>query len=376
MILYIVSKLWFSPYSDYSFRNSQKRLLAIMIFSVSILIAVGAIFSGFEQALQRYTVSGAKEVVLYMPFHEYAQVRKWVEEQPQVQNVVGYGRQMVRIACQNYEGFAMVTTDPKYHNDTALMSPLLFAQVAGCADVTVTGYDLSQIFPVPHEISIRYKVFPGLGGDMPLLIVSSGLYKKLGYNIRQNTMLSFKLPSDKDVRIFMQQGPYGHLHYVDMSQWGNDFAKALHVQKAIMWIVMGLMMVLALFQLKHFLEDVMDHQKMFWSLMCLHGVSHGLMVRIFCLFSAGFVGATMLFSIPVGVAIAAGMDPMIHFVEKLSGHIILDPEFFVLDHIPYHVTVGDIVAIESILAVMAIVCTLYALRGLYKVDVMLVLRNG
>ena len=376
MLLRIVSKLWFSPYKDQSFRNSQKRLLAIMVFSVAVLIAVGAIFSGFEQAISRWSHTRTKDIVLYSSQNEQHDMVQWLRDQKDIEHVEQYGRQMVSISCKGYVGLSMVIADPQYRHNTVLISPLVLQHIAGCQTLHITGYDLSQIFPIPHTMTVRYKVHTPLGNTAPLIIVSPAVYKALGYSTHNHTMAVVSIAKDNDIHAILSRGPYAHVRTMDMSVWQGDFAKALHSQKIIMWTVLGLILILALFQLKHFLEDIIDHQKLFWALMCLHGVSRRWLSQLFAVFVAGFVIVTIILSIPVGILLAALIDPLIHGIEAVSGYVILDPEFFILDYVPYAVTLWDILVVEGILCVMASFFTYRALRRIYNIDVMLVLRNG
>lgn len=376
MLFYILFQLWFSKYKDKTLKKTQRRLLTILILSVSVLVAVGAIFSGFEHELSSQLKSTTKEVVVYDSPENIQKFYDWLEGQPGVTERHKYGQQVIKVACEGRNSMALVLADPNYKHERVLVSPLALKLLKGCGQtLELTSYDLTQLFPMPRTIEVKYSASHQIQTPIPTIIVSPKTYERLGYSADSIThWLSFRVPSNKNVVMWLYRWP--SLQILDTSQWSEDFSKAIFSQKIMMWLVMGLLLVSALFQLKHVLEDMLNQQSKFWSLMCLHGTSRRWISLLFSLYISGFIFVTVLLSIPVGLVIAYAMNPLVQGVERVTGLSILDPQFFITDHIPVAIAWQDILFIECSVCVMAAIFTFLALRSRKNLDIMKVLRNA
>lgn len=378
MLFYILKRLWFSPYKDITLKKTQRRLLAILVFSVSILIAVGAIFSGFEHEINKSFDSTTKEIVLYDNPEAIDKIYNWLNDQSDVSQVQRYGRQIVKVSCEDRHSMALIMAEPKYKHRKALVSPLLLKMLGDCNEsIELVSYDLTQLFPIPTTLKLNFTLANNLPNQIPIIVVSKETYEKLGYNTHDDTQwLSFRVPKNKNVVMWLHYAQHFSSRILDMSQWSHDFTKAIFSQKILMWMIMGLMMLSALFQLKHILEDMLNQQKKFWSLMALHGVSQRWISILFSLYIAGLIAFTVCLSIPLGLLIAYSMNPLVGWIETMTGFLILDPQFFITDHIPVLVSWRDILIIECSVCLMATVFTILALRKRNNLDIMEVLRNA
>lgn len=370
--------MWFSKHKDITLKKTQRRLLAILILSVSILIAVGAIFTGFELELRQSLTSHTKEVVAYGQGEEINQSYQWLKSQSDVTQLQRYGQNIIRTSCDDKQSMALIMTDPKYKHTRALMSPLALKLLGDCSgNITLTSYDLNQLFPIPTPLTLPYTASAHLDNPIPSVIVSPEVFKKLGFNTDNNAMwLSFHVPKNKNVVLWLHHAGWKGLKLLDMNSWHENFSKAIASQKVMMWFIMGLLLISALFQLKHVLEDMLNQQRKFWSLMHIHGISNTWINTLFSLYIGGFIMLTIMLSIPLGISIAYSINPLIHGIEMITGTTVLDPQFFITDHVPVAISMSDILIIETIFCICAALFTLLALRKRQHLDTMKVLRNA
>lgn len=377
MLWYIVSSLWFSRHADSIVKKSRRRLLFVLVFSVSVLIAVGAVFSGFQKEFEAQYQKEHKIWLMYASQARLEAFYEWVKAQEGVVELTRYGGSFVKLTCGDSEGLAWVRVEPNYWHSRLLVNELALHSVAAACTTSLklTAYDVSHIFPVAHEVSVPFHVVPMPEVSLPTVVVSPSVSAQLHLKSDALEAIRVGLPKNKNVMMWLHAGGWSDIRAVDMTQWQLDFSQALFSQKVMMWLVMGLMLASAMFQLKHAVEEMLLQQKKFWALMMVHGVSRQHMVSVFSYYVFGYVLVTLALSMPFGFLLAHAMNPLVLWIERLFSVRILDPQFFITDHIPVAWVWMDVFWVESCVCVMACAAVYVALRRSRRWDAMEILKH-
>lgn len=372
----LLGRFWFFSFASFSVRRHQRRLMFLLIFSVAILIATTVIFAGFEQEFSRLT-GHHKRLILY-PKQDALKVYDWLKIQEDVDIQGVYGQRWVEISdLRQRRTPVLVVSDPAYRHQRALGNLALISAIQGAQDIKIHGYDFSGLLPrlrqVPMKVQLsdRFSMIP-----FPMLVISMQQAKKLGPSEQADQLwFAIDVPASKNIVLWLRHSPCPEMTFVDVAMWNQDIQKALFSQRLMMSTVFGLLLMASLLQLRHFLEDVLDRQKLFWCLLSVHGVSRAWMMRFYACFAGGLILMAAVFSVPCGLLLAYAVDPCIRGIEWLTQVKILDPALFLTDHIPVSVRWGEIAWIEGFFILSGALIGQRVLRRARAMDVTLVFRN-
>jgi lipoprotein-releasing system permease protein len=155
----------------------------------------------------------------------------------------------------------------------------------------------------------------------------------------------------------------------------DQIVAVLQIQRNTMFIVLGMIIVVAAFNVISSLIMLVKDKRRDIAVMRTIGASSGAMLRIFIMCGA-FVGVfgTMLGTV-LGVAVCWNLEEIQRLIESLTGGQVFDSSVFLLTALPNQVhwpSVGQVVALALVISLLA---TLYPAWRAASTDPVEVLRN-
>jgi lipoprotein-releasing system permease protein len=135
-----------------------------------------------------------------------------------------------------------------------------------------------------------------------------------------------------------------------------DYFAAVHMEKQMMSLVLGLIIVIATFNLVSTLVMVVTEKQASIAILRTLGASPASVMGLFLVQGtvSGAIGTVL--GILVGVPLALHAQAVAAF---LTGHSMFSKSVYILDHLPSDVRVGDVTTIALISLALAFVATLY-----------------
>jgi lipoprotein-releasing system permease protein len=133
----------------------------------------------------------------------------------------------------------------------------------------------------------------------------------------------------------------------------------LQVQKDTMFIVLGMIVLVAAFNVISSLIMLVKDKRADIAVLRTIGASSGAILRIFLMCGA-FVGVSgTLIGTLIGVVFCRNIVAIQHFVERLTGGQVFDSSVFMLTSLPNQVDWGDVVRVVALGLVLSLLATLY-----------------
>jgi lipoprotein-releasing system permease protein len=133
----------------------------------------------------------------------------------------------------------------------------------------------------------------------------------------------------------------------------------LQVQKDTMFIVLGMIVLVAAFNVISSLIMLVKDKRADIAVLRTIGASSGAVLRIFLMCGA-FVGVSgTLIGTLLGVLFCRNIVAIQHFVERLTGGQVFDSSVFMLTSLPSQVDWGDVVRVVALGLVLSLLATLY-----------------
>jgi lipoprotein-releasing system permease protein len=133
----------------------------------------------------------------------------------------------------------------------------------------------------------------------------------------------------------------------------------LQVQKDTMFIVLGMIVLVAAFNVISSLIMLVKDKRADIAVLRTIGASSGAVLRIFLMCGA-FVGVSgTLIGTLIGVVFCRNIVAIQHFVEKLTGGRVFDSSVFMLTELPATVDWGDVARVVALGLVLSLLATIY-----------------
>jgi lipoprotein-releasing system permease protein len=133
----------------------------------------------------------------------------------------------------------------------------------------------------------------------------------------------------------------------------------LQVQKDTMFIVLGMIVLVAAFNVVSSLIMLVKDKRGDIAVLRTIGASSSAVMRIFLMCGA-FVGVSgTLIGTVIGVIFCRNIVAVQHFVENLSGGRVFDPSVFMLSELPDTIDWGDVTRVVALGLVLSLLATLY-----------------
>ena len=163
-----------------------------------------------------------------------------------------------------------------------------------------------------------------------------------------------------------------------LRDWRNandQIVAVLQIQKNTMFIVLGMIIVVAAFNVISSLIMLVKDKRRDIAVMRTLGASSGAMLRIFIMCGA-FVGVagTALGTI-LGITVCWNLEAIQHAVESLTGGQVFDSSVFLLTALPNNVHWPSVAQVVALALVISLLATLYPAWRAASTDPVEVLRN-
>lgn len=166
----------------------------------------------------------------------------------------------------------------------------------------------------------------------------------------------------------LQQHLEGAFWIQDWMEMNHNFFRALRLEKATMFVILFLVVVVAAFNIvSSLIMAVMEKNREIAILKTMGATSGGIMA-IFII-NGGIIGlAGTLAGLALGLAIASHLEPVLGFIEQIFGIQILSGEVYYIDHLPSKVVFSDVAWITGISLAISLFATLYPAWRAARID--------
>ena len=191
---------------------------------------------------------------------------------------------------------------------------------------------------------------------------------RMGQNI---TGIEVKTPQPEaafHVRTVLQQRLGSGFWIQDWMEMNHNFFRALRLEKATMFVILFLVVLVAAFNIvSSLIMAVMEKSQEIAILKTMGASSAGIMA-IFVI-NGGIIGVIgTLAGLILGLAMAFNLEPVLGFIEKVFGIQILSGEVYYIDHLPSKVVFSDVMWITGISLTISLFATLYPAWRAARVD--------
>ncbi len=157
---------------------------------------------------------------------------------------------------------------------------------------------------------------------------------------------------------------------VDWTQSNNSFFNAVEVERNVMFLILTLIILVAAFNMlvKDKTGDIAILRTM--------GASAGSILRIFVMVgsSVGVVGT--LFGVLLGVVFCVNIDTLQHFLERLTGTSLFNPEVYFLAQLPAELRWQEVLQVAVMALSLAFLATIFPSWRAARTDPVEALRHG
>jgi lipoprotein-releasing system permease protein len=180
-----------------------------------------------------------------------------------------------------------------------------------------------------------------------------------------------------DLSAPLQQLLAGKPAYARDWQRANDtIIGVLQVQKDTMFIVLGMIVMVAAFNVISSLIMMVKDKRADIAILRTVGASSGAIMRIFLMCGA-FVGVTgTLAGTVIGIVIVRNIVAIQHFIENMSGGRVFDSSVFMLTALPDTVDWADVTKVVILGLGLSLLATLYPSWRAARTDPVEALRHG
>jgi len=161
----------------------------------------------------------------------------------------------------------------------------------------------------------------------------------------------------------------------DWTRANDQIVAVLQIQKNTMFIVLGMIIVVAAFNVISSLIMLVKDKRRDIAVMRTLGASSGAILRIFIMCGA-FVGvAGTLLGTVLGVVVCWNLEAIQHLIESLTGGQVFDSSVFLLTALPNQVHWPSVAQVVGLALVLSLLATLYPSWKAASTDPVEVLRN-
>jgi lipoprotein-releasing system permease protein len=165
---------------------------------------------------------------------------------------------------------------------------------------------------------------------------------------------------------------------LQLRDWRNandQIVAVLQIQKNTMFIVLGMIIVVAAFNVISSLIMLVKDKRRDIAVMRTLGASSGAMLRIFIMCGA-FVGvAGTVLGTALGIAVCWNLEAIQHAIESLTGGQVFDSSVFLLTALPNNVHWPSVAQVVGLALLISLLATLYPSWKAARTDPVEVLRN-
>jgi len=145
----------------------------------------------------------------------------------------------------------------------------------------------------------------------------------------------------------------------DWMQMNKNILFALKTEKMVMFIILTLIVLVAAFGIASTLFMVVMEKTKDIAILKSMGATGRSIMRIFVLegLIIGFTGT--LFGVMGGLLVALNLEPIVGFIQRVTGFELFSKDVYYLDHFPSMVVPGDVLLISVTAVIISFLATLY-----------------
>jgi lipoprotein-releasing system permease protein len=157
--------------------------------------------------------------------------------------------------------------------------------------------------------------------------------------------LATALPAGAWIRDWMQQ------HY--------SFFRALRMERVVMGVILSLIVLVAVFNMVASLVMVVMERRKEIAILKTIGATHASVMRVFLLMGAMLTTTGTLMGAMFGLLLAWKLDPLLAWVQKVSGITFLSGDVYYIDHVPCIIDSSAVITVVLVSLCMGLVATCY-----------------
>jgi lipoprotein-releasing system permease protein len=166
------------------------------------------------------------------------------------------------------------------------------------------------------------------------------------------------------------------LYLTDWRHANDQLIGVLQVQKDTMFIVLGMIILVAAFNVVSSLIMLVKDKRADIAVLRTLGASSGAILRIFLLCGA-FVGVSgTLIGTIIGVVFCHYIDTIQHWIEGITGGQVFDSSVFLLTALPNSIDWADVARVVALGLVLSLLATIYPSWRAARTDPVEALRHG
>ncbi|MBF0135479.1 MAG: lipoprotein-releasing ABC transporter permease subunit [Magnetococcus sp. DMHC-1] len=368
---------------------------------VAALIVVLAVMTGFKEELQKQILGVTSHVVVQYPggkMPAYEDVLQRVLKAPNVVAASPYILQQAMLLSGGVAAGVVVRgIDPEREKNISSLAKnmkqgslqnllgygvILGDRLASNLGVHV-GQPVTMVAPVGNITALgtmpRMKRFHVAG------IFDSGMYeydKTLAYIHLADAQTFFRF--DEQVtgieirtvnpdtafttRQFLEKELQFGYSVQDWMQMNHNFFRALQIEKATMFVILFLVVLVAAFNIISSLIMVVMEKGRDVAILKTMGATSKSIMTIFVI-NGGVIGLSgTLMGTLLGLLLAFNLEPVLQFIERQFGIRILSGDVYFIDHLPSVVLRSDVIMVTSISLLITLLATLYPAWRAARVD--------
>lgn len=361
---------------------------------VATLITVLSVMNGFEQELRDHLLGMTSHATIAAPtegLSDWEGVAKVASQNPEVIAAAPYidGQAMIR-AGRKLSGVSVRGVLPEREKSVSDMARYLKSgsldQLRNGSFNVVIGTELAKALGVgvgdridlmipqatvtPAGIMPRYRRFTVAGiyevglyeFDRRVVLIplhdAAALYlmgdKVTGVRLRLHDL--YRAP--EVVRQIALQLP--QLVYIsDWTRQRVNYFKAVASQKQVMFVVLSLLVLIAVFNIVSTLVMVVEEKQADIAILRTLGASPRSVMAIFTVQGAIISLIGTLSGLLLGIALATHANTLVNVLELVTGRHFIDPSVYNISDLPSHIDVGDLVRISLMAFGLGLLSTLY-----------------
>lgn len=152
--------------------------------------------------------------------------------------------------------------------------------------------------------------------------------------------------------------PLGYL-VNDWTRQYSNFFQALRTEKAVMFIIVALVVVVAVFNIVSTLVMAVEDKRADIAILRTLGASPGMIMKIFVVQGTVIGSFGTVIGVVCGILLASNVETIVPAIESMMNTKFMPPDVYYISELPSEVQAGDVISAAVLSFCASIVATLY-----------------